>query len=137
MTFDELDEKIIGIKKRGLNILIENELIATVRKEYYEKEIEKKVKHISDRFRKNVYLLNKAHGDTCSAQKIKEFMGIEIDYSINKVLYEEKGLYSLKHAYIIAEFFGLPVELLLFQDLEANYEILAKEYSALFKQNRN
>ena len=136
MTFDELESKTIGIKKRGLNILIENELISKVRKEYYDAQIEKQVQHLSDRFRKNVRFLNRIHGEGCSAQKIKEFMGVEIDLSINKVLYEDKSLYSLKHAYIVSEFFGLPVELFLFHDLEVNYENLSKEYSNLFKQNR-
>lgn len=137
MTFDELESKIISIKKRGVNILVENQLIAKVRQEYYEKQIDKKVQHISDRFRANVLFLNKIHKENCSAQKIKHFMGIDIDISINKVLYEQKSLYSLKHAYIISEFFGLPVELLLFQDLEGNYEILSREYSNLFKQDRS
>lgn len=137
MTTDELEQKIIGIKKRGMNILVENELIAKVRKEYYDIQIDKKVQHISDRFRANVLFLNKIHKENCSAQKIKHFMGVDIDISINKVLYEQKSLYSLKHAYIISEFFGLPVELLLFQDLSANYETLSREYSNLFKRNRN
>lgn len=137
MTFDELESKIISIKKRGVNILVENQLIAKVRQEYYEKQIDKKVQHISDRFRANILFLNKIHKENCSAQKIKHFMGIDIDISINKVLYEQKSLYSLKHAYIISEFFGLPVELLLFQDLEGNYEILSREYSNLFKQDRS
>jgi hypothetical protein len=137
MTSDELDSKIIGIKKRGLNILVEAELISKVRKEYYDIHIEKKVKHISDCFRSNVILLNRLHGENCSAQKIKEFMGVEIDVSINKILYEDKGLYSLRQAYIIAEFFGLPVELLLFHDLQTNHELLSKEYGNLFKQNRS
>jgi hypothetical protein len=136
MTFDELESKTIGIKKRGLNILVENELIARVRKEYYDAQIEKQIQHLSNRFRQNVRFLNRIHGEACSAQKIKEFMGVEIDNSINKTLYEEKGIYSLKQAYIVAEFFGLPAELLLFNDLEVNYEHLSKEYSNLFKQNR-
>lgn len=137
MTFDELEKKIVGIKKRGLNILVENELITKVRKEYYDTQINKKVEHISHRFRENVFFLNKIHKENCSAQKIKHYMGVDIDISINKVLYEQKALYSLKHAYIISEFFGLPVELLLFQDLEPNYEILSREYGNLFKQDRN
>lgn len=137
MTFDELESKIIGVKKRGLNILIENELIAKIRKEYYDVQIEKQVQHLSNRFRTNVRFLNRIHGEACSAQKIKEFMGVEIDLSINKIFYEDKSLYSLKQAYIVSEFFGLPVELLLFQDLELNYESLSKSYSNLFKQNRS
>ncbi len=32
MTSDELDKKIIEIKKRGLNNFVENELIADLRK---------------------------------------------------------------------------------------------------------
>ena len=128
MTSDELDKKIIEIKKRGLNNFVENELIADLRKEYYEKTIEKKIHRLSDRFRANVLYLNRLHKENCSSNKINEF---------NKIIYEENRLYSLRQAIIVAEFFGLPVELLLFNDLEANGNTLKAEYPALFRQSRD
>jgi hypothetical protein len=136
MTLDDLEDKIIGIRKRGLNILLENELIALVRKDYYDVEIDKQILHITERFRKNVSFLNGLHKQNCSAEKIKEFMGVDIDKSINQILYGTKNMYSLKQAIIISEFFGLPVELLLFQDLSINRERFEKEYPALYKQSR-
>jgi hypothetical protein len=137
MTSDELDKKIIEIKKRGLNNFVENELIADLRKEYYEKAIEKKIHRLSDRFRANVLYLNRLHKENCSSNKIKEFMGLEMPIEFNKIIYDENRLYSLRQAIIVAEFFGLPVELLLFNDLEANGDTLKAEYPTLFRQSRS
>lgn len=137
MTSDELDRKIIEIKKRGLNNFVENELIADLRKEYYEKAIEKKIHRISSRFRQNILYLNRLHKQNCSATKIKEFMGLDIPFDFNKIIYEEGKLYSLRHAIMASEFFGLPVELILFTDLEANGDTLKTEYPALFRQSRD
>jgi hypothetical protein len=137
MTSDELDKKIIEIKKRGLNNFVENELIADLRKEYYEKAIEKKIHRLSDRFRANVLYLNRLHKENCSSNKIKEFMGLEMPIDFNKIIYDENKLYSLRQAIIVAEFFGLPVELLLFNDLQANGDTLKAEYPALFRQSRS
>jgi hypothetical protein len=137
MTGDELDKKIIEIKKRGLNNFVENELIADLRKEYYEKTIEKKIHFLSDRFRANVLYLNRLHKENCSSNKIKEFMGLEMPNDFNKIIYDENRLYSLRQAIIVAEFFGLPVELLLFNDLQANGDTLKTEYPALFRQSRS
>jgi hypothetical protein len=137
MTGDELDKKIIEIKKRGLNNFVENDLIASLRSEYYEKAIDKKIFNLSSRFKQNVLYLNKLHRQNCSVQKIKEFMGLDMPNEFNKILYEEGKLYSLRQAIITAEFFGLPFELLLFTDLEANANTLKEEYPALFRQSRS
>ena len=64
-------------------------------------------------------------------------MGLDIDLYFNKIIYDSKTLYSLKQAVMVSEFFGLPVELLLFTDLEINSEYIKQEYPALFKQSRN
>lgn len=137
MSFDELEEKIINIKKRGLNNFVENQIIADLRREYYEKALEKKMVSISNRFRSNIFFLNRIHKENLTVTKIKEFMGIEFDFSFNKILYENHNVYSLRFAIVASEFFGLPVELLLFTDLEANEHTIKKEYPALFRQSRD
>jgi hypothetical protein len=137
MTFDELEEKIRSIKKRGLNIMVEAELIADVRKRYHEKKLDQRIKAMSDRVRRNNKFLGKLHGEYCSWQKIKTYMGLEYNPDLNKILYDEYNIYSLRMAYGIAEFYGIPMELLLFTDLEANEEIIKREYPSLIKQSRN
>ena len=136
MTLDEYEQKIISIRKRGLNILLENELIAIIRKEYYEELMFQNLQYISETLRKNVSMLNQMHGENCSANKIKEFMGLETETHLNKILYENRNINSLRSAMMISEFFGLPVEMLLFQDLTINPEHVKKEYGHLFKQNK-
>ena len=137
MTLDELDKKIIEIKQRGLNVLVENELIADLRSQYYTLLLERKISHISDQVRRNVLFLQRAHGQTISTNKIKEFMGMEVENSFNKIIYENNSLTSLKTAILISEFYGIPVEILLFQDLEANVETFRQLYPTLFRQGRN
>lgn len=137
MTLDELDKKIIEVKKRGLNILIENELIADLRKEYYNGLLKRKMTRITDQVRRNVLFMTKIHNQTISQGKIKEFMGIDVETNIHKVIYGESTLASLKTAILIAEFYGVPVEILLFQDIEANAETFRQFYPALFRQNRD
>lgn len=137
MSLDELDKKIIEIKKKGLNILLENEFIADVRNQYYTQFIDKKLNHISHQVRRNIFFMNKIHKNNISASKIKEFMGIDIENNFNRIAYEETKLTSLKTAIIISEFYGLPVELFLFQDLETNEETFRQLYPSLFRQGRD
>ena len=133
MTADELDKKIISIKKRGMNILLENELIAEVRGEYYSEIIYKKQKHISDRFRENIIFLSQQYKEFISVNKLKEFMGIDVENSLTKFLYNDQNINSLKIAIAVSEFYGIPVELLLFQDLKTNVETLKKFYPSFLK----
>lgn len=137
MTLDELERRIIELKKRGLNILVENELIAELRSQYYDTFIEKKLDSISNQLRRNVRFLGTLHNEFVSSNKIKEFMGIQIDANLSKILYGEYTLSSLRTAIVIAEFYGVPVDILLFQDLEANAETFKQLYPALFRQSRN
>jgi hypothetical protein len=136
MNYDELDKKIIGIRKRGLNKILEDTLIADIRGEFYETGIVEKMDNISQRFKRNVKFLSRIHGSTCAASKIRENMGITTDKYFNDVVFFESRLQGLKTPLIVAEFYGLPVELLLFSDLEANEQRIKTEYPALFKQSR-
>jgi len=133
MTIDELDKKIISIKKRGMNILLENELIAQVRGEYYSEVIFNKQKSISNRFRENIIFLSQQYKEFISVNKLKEFMGIDVENSLTKFLYNDQNINSLKIAIAISEFYGIPVELLLFQDLKTNVETLKKFYPSFLK----
>lgn len=137
MNLDELESKIIEVKKRGLNLLIENELIADLRGEYYTGLLKRKLSRISDQLRRNVLFMTKLHSQTISPAKIKEFMGMDVDTNIHAVIYRDSNLTSLKTAILIAEFYGVPVEILLFQDIEPNVETFRKLYPALFRQNRD
>lgn len=117
--------------------MVENELITDVRKRYHNEKLNEAITAMTERVRRNNKFLGRLHGEYCSWQKIKSFMGIEYDPDLNKVLYEDNNLYSLRMAYGIAEFYGIPMELLLFTDLEANEDIIKREYPALIKQSRN
>jgi hypothetical protein len=137
MTFDDLERKIIEIRKRGLNIVVQTELIANVRGEYYEKLIAKKHSAINDLFRKNINYLASLHKQKVTSNLIQETMGIQPDLNLNKVIYGSFTINNIKTAIAVAEFYGLPVDLLLFNDLEANAQTLKELYPAIFRQGRN
>jgi len=137
MTFDELENKIIEIRKRGLNIVVQTELIATIRGEYYNKLIAKKHKAISDLFKKNINYLASLHKQKVTSNLIQESMGLQPDINLNKIVYGNLMINNIKTAITVAEFYGLPVDLLLFNDLEANAKTLKEVYPALFRQGRN
>jgi hypothetical protein len=137
MNYDQLEDKIRSIKKRGLNIMVENELIADARKTYHEERMRKKLETMADLIRRNNNFLGKIHGEYCSAQKIKSFMGLETSGNLNKALYENGIFYNLHSIYAVAEFYGIPMELLMYTDLEANEDIIKREYPAIIRQGRN
>jgi hypothetical protein len=137
MNYDQLEDKIRSIKKRGLNIMVENELIADARKTYHEERMRKKLETMADLIRRNNNFLGKLHGEYCSAQKIKSFMGLETSGNLNKALYENGIFYNLHSIYAVAEFYGIPMELLMYTDLEANEDIIKREYPAIIRQGRN
>lgn len=137
MTFDELEQKIIEIRRRGLNIIVQTELISVVRGQYYNELIAKKHKAISDLFKKNINFLASLHKQKVTVNLIQESMGIQPDLNLNKIVYGNLSINNIKTAISVAEFYGLPVELLLFNDLEANAKTLKEIYPALFRQGRD
>lgn len=117
--------------------MVENELIADARKTYHEERMRKKLEIMADLIRRNNNFLGKLHGEYCSAQKIKSFMGLETSGNLNKALYENGIFYNLHSIYAVAEFYGIPMELLMYTDLEANEDIIKREYPAIIRQGRN
>ena len=137
MTYDELDKKIIDIKKKGLNIILEASMIAEIRESFYNVRIDEKMQEISNTFVKNVRYLETLHGQFPTYGKIREFMGVIAHPDHNDYIFGKKRVGSLRTFFLVGEFYGLPVELLLFNDLETHGDILKKTYPALFKQSRN
>lgn len=138
MTRDELDVKIIQVKKRGLPQKVEETIIREVRQEFYDKYFYNKIKHITTRFSRNVLFLAKLHGTKFNIEQIYNTMGVTLNFkTFNDILYNRHVLDGLRTPLILAEYFGIPVELLLFQDLEANESALKEQYPALFKQSRD
>jgi len=138
MTRDELEKKIISIKKRGLPVIVEESLIKDTRKEFYETFFRKKLKNISERFVSNVIYLSKLHGTKFHTSKIYNTMGVFLNHKVFSDALEGKtSINNFFVPMVIAEFYGLPVELLLFYDLPAHESTLKEKYPALFRQSRD
>lgn len=136
MTFDELDSQIIAIKKQGLTPYVERHKIAQVRQKYYIEKINNEKERCTLLFLKNIDFLNKLHKSRCNRYNVEENMGILPDDYFQPLIEGSTNLYNFEHILICAAFFGIPSELILFTDLQANEETIRKEYPALFQQSR-
>jgi hypothetical protein len=134
MTADELEQIIVDIRKRGLPKLLEFELIGKARGEYYEERINILNSQISERFFNNVDFLSRMHRSFPSATNIKEYMGYQVDNYYSNMMSANK-LFSIKQAIVVSKYYGIPIELLLFQDLELYGERIRKDYPTFFKQS--
>jgi len=134
MTADELEQEIVNIRKRGLPKLLEFELIGKARGEFYNEKINTLHEEINDRFFKNLDFLSRLHKSFPSASNIKEFMGYQVDQYYTNALNNNK-LSTIRQPIIVSKYYGIPVELLLFSDLELYGERIRKEYPSFFKQS--
>ena len=133
MTLDELDKKIIEIKKKGLHKVIELEHIRKIRGEYYEKKTEKSLQALSSRFFKNIMFLSNKFKSFPSGNNIREFMGISPSSTYDAFVKNYSDFFSIKDVILVSEYYGVPVNLLLFDDIEIYGEQIWKEYPTLFK----
>lgn len=135
MTLDELEKKIIEIKKLGLSPILEISKISDVRKEYYTQKIRQNQDVIKNRFFKNIHFLVAKYNSSPTKRNIKEFMGIDVDESYSKFYDQKQDIYNTKYVLIMSLYYGIPAELLLFHDLEIYGEQLKNNYPALLKQS--
>jgi len=135
MTLDEFEQEVLKIKKKGLTKLTEINEIAKVRTKYHTHRIHVDHKKISDQIHRNIDYLKVKTSIAPTASRIREFMGIQTDVYYTDVLKGDRWFYSFPQVIIIAQFYGLPVELLIFYDLKAYGTELWEKYPALFKQS--
>jgi hypothetical protein len=133
MTLDQLDKKIIEIKKKGLHKVVELEQIRKVRGEYFQEKSEKTFQTISQRFMKNIVFLSIKFKSFPSSGNIKEFMGVTPSNSYDAFIKSNSEYFSIKDAILVSEYYGVPVNLLLFDDIELYGEQIWKEYRSLFQ----
>lgn len=136
MTYDDLDESIREIKKKGLSTILEISKIAEVRSSFYKEKIQDDIDFITDRFHKNVSVLSRIHKVKPTVNNFKEFMGISIGSEYTNFLFKEGTMTYLPYAIYISYFYGIPVEMLLFSDLELHEQTIKQKYPFVFKQNQ-
>lgn len=135
MSYDDLDKKIISIKKRGLSKMLELNLISQARGEYYGEKIDTMEKEISTRFFQNLEFLSRMHRSFPSSSNVKDFMGVAVDQYYASVMRSEERIFSIRHVLIVSQYYGIPIQLLLFNDLELYGERIRTEYPTFFKQS--
>lgn len=135
MTLDELDKQIIAIKKQGLTPYVERNQIARVRQKYYFEKIAADKERYTTLFLSNVAFLNKIHKSACTRYTVEDNMGIKTDDFFQALLEGRGQLFNFEHILLVAAFFGVPPDLILFVDLQANEQTIRNEYPSLFKQS--
>lgn len=136
MTYDELDEKIRAIKKKGLSTILEISQIAEIRSEFYKNRMQNDLDFISNRLHANVEVLSRIHKVKPTVNNFKEFMGLTIDSAYTNFLFKNGTMTYLPYALYISYFYGIPLEMLLFSDLELHEQTIKQKYPFVFKQNQ-
>jgi hypothetical protein len=133
MTLSNFEKEIIAIKKQGLTPYVERHKIAQARQKYYVEKISADKEMYTSLFLNNIAFLNKIHKSWCNRNNIEENMGIRTDDYFQLLMDGKLPLYNFEHVLLVAAFFSLPPDLILFNDLEANEQTVRKEYPFVFK----
>jgi hypothetical protein len=136
MTLDELDKKIINIKSKGLAKIVELQQIREVRSEYYKERISSVENILSARLFKNINYLATKFKSFPSNNNIQEFMGITLSPYFDVFIKNQGGILPFKDMVVISEYYGVPLNLLIFEDIEIYGEQIWKEYNTIFKQGK-
>lgn len=137
MTIDELENKIIEIKKKGLPKIVELNQLREVRSEFYKKKVKKAEEILSSRVLRNISFLSKTFKSYPTSSNIKEFMGVDVSIYYDSFMKNEKGILPFRDMYVIALYYGVPINLFMFEDLEVHGEQIWKEYNTVFKQSKH
>lgn len=136
MTLDELDKKLINIKSKGLPKVVELQQIKEVRSEYYRQRISNIENSLSARIFKNINYLATKFKSFPSNSNIQEFMGVTLSPYFDVFMKNQGGLLPFKDMVAISEYYGVPLNLLIFEDIEIYGEQIWKEYNTIFKQGK-
>lgn len=132
MTIDEFEQERVEIKKQGLSPYVEDHKLAKLRHRYYAALIERQEDEISDRILKNIRFLCRIHKTKLNLEHFTDYMGLRMDSYLRMCLLEGR-IHNFQNILWVAAFFGIPSELLLYTDLEANEGTIKAQYPALFK----
>lgn len=136
MTFDELDKKIISIRKKGLPKVVELQQIKEVRSEYYKERITYVESSISKRVFKNINYLATKFKSFPANNNIQEFLGVSLSPYFDTFIKTQMGSLPMKDIIVISEYYGVPANLIIFEDLEIYGEQIWKEHHTFFKQGK-
>ena len=136
MTFDELDQEIVLIKRKGLTPFVEQNLIKQVRKDFYSEKLKKDQLEMFSLLHRNIRFLERQYKTYANSVNIQDYLGINISHMYKDWYMGNMSLGSFEFFLYIAYFFSIPVEILMFTDLEANENTIKKQYPLIFKQSR-
>ena len=114
---DELNQKISEVRRRESSIPVQKAEISRLKRHYFTENINTKLTEISERVRKNIEFLKLKMGRALTVNNIIEHMGINVDIGVQEFIRENGLMYSTKMAIIASEFYGIPVEDIMFKDL--------------------
>jgi hypothetical protein len=137
MTYDELDKKIIEIKKKGYPYILQQSKISEVRGRYYTDELDKEVDRMTERVHENIMFLSKMHKSWPNANNVKEFVGIRVTTGYDKFINQRMKIVNFEYLIVVSIYYNIPVEILLFTDIQANEKSIKEQYPFVFGKNFN
>jgi len=120
---DQLVEDVLRIRRTTPSPIVAKAEVSRRKRVYFHENITRKQEELTENVRRNLEFLKLRLGRMMTVNNIIEHMGITVDPSVYGFLNDKEKLYSLKVVIIASEFYGVPVEDILFRDLSARDQI--------------
>lgn len=137
MTFDDLDREVNLIRKKGLSPFVQDNLIKQVRQKFYDEKIANDLKTTFAQVHRNMKFLERQLKVSATSSNIKDFLGVALPFNYQDWYLGRETVLRLEIAAIVANYFAVPLDLIMFTDLEANERTIKEQYPLIFKQSRN
>lgn len=120
--------------------LVKKQKIRKITGDYFRYRLSKGWEEMHKNIVKNMETLALYTGRQCTPTNVSRYMGIAGPPDFFSYWTEDHYLNSFRSAVLISEFYAVPVEMLMFQDIKALYgsrEIFEEKYASLIRQTRH
>ncbi len=136
MTRDEYYNKINEINYGPEREIVKDKMKRALRGQYFEQAIDQRTMSTQDLIERNFRFLARITGRKCTPKTVSEYMCYNAPPDFYDFFQEGYRFSSLKTLNMIAEFYGIPTRMLMFDELETYGDDFIKKYPGLIGQNR-
>ncbi len=133
----DFEKALLEIKFSGEREIIKVKKTRELTQRFWTKNVRGQCDHISDRLVRNMQTLYEYTGRKCTPKNISDYMCMGTPEDLMKFFEEGFRIASIRSAVLMAEFYRLPVEMIMFQDIKAIYEKeeFRKQYAFIIRQD--
>lgn len=136
MTEEDFNRKYSEIKQKGLPYIVEINRLRHLRREYYTDRIEDTRLNIQDNIKRNVRFLMFKIGRGPTRRSIDDYMSVDVHHDLDVYLKHNFGPDTLTTIITLSEFYRIPIEKLMFEDLTVYGDDIKKHYPVLIGEGR-